>query len=163
MPCILLLFGCYFSCQLFCDPMDCNLPESSVHTFSQARILEWVAISFTRASSWLKDGTHFLHWQEDSLPLSQQGSLPFINTLYILSLLNRRPDTIVGTDYMFLKMYKWYINCGTSILETKWYNLFSHFSWAWCCKNYSVISCIFGSHCRSPYIQYISIEPIQLN
>ena len=53
------------------------------------------------------------HWA------SRQGSLPFINALYILSLLNSRPDTIVGTDYMFLKMYKWYINCGTSILETK--------------------------------------------
>ena len=31
-----------------CDPMDCNLPGSSVHGILQARILEWVAISFSR-------------------------------------------------------------------------------------------------------------------
>ena len=36
--------------QLFCDPMDCSLPGSSVHGISQARILEWVATSFSRGS-----------------------------------------------------------------------------------------------------------------
>ena len=34
-----------------CDPMDCNLAGSSVYRISQARILEWVAISFSRESS----------------------------------------------------------------------------------------------------------------
>ena len=34
------------SCLTLCDPMDCNLPGSFVHGISQARILEWVAISF---------------------------------------------------------------------------------------------------------------------
>ena len=34
--------------QLFCDPMDCSPPGSSVHEISQARTLEWVAISFSR-------------------------------------------------------------------------------------------------------------------
>ena len=32
------------SCPTFCDPMDCNLPGSSVHGIFQARVLEWVAI-----------------------------------------------------------------------------------------------------------------------
>ena len=36
---------------LFCDPMDYSWPGSSVHGISQARILEWVAISFSRGSS----------------------------------------------------------------------------------------------------------------
>ena len=36
---------------LTCDPMNCSLPGSSVHRTSQARILEWVAISFSRGSS----------------------------------------------------------------------------------------------------------------
>ena len=31
-----------------CDPMDCSLPGSSVHRIFQARILEWVAIFFSR-------------------------------------------------------------------------------------------------------------------
>ena len=41
-----------------CDPLDCSLPGSSVHGISQARILEWVGISFSRGSSWLRDWTH---------------------------------------------------------------------------------------------------------
>ena len=39
------------SCPTLCDPMDCSLPGSSVHGIFQARVLEWVAISFSRASS----------------------------------------------------------------------------------------------------------------
>ena len=38
------------SCQTLCNPIDCSLPASSVHGIFQARILEWVAISFSRAS-----------------------------------------------------------------------------------------------------------------
>ena len=34
-----------------CDPMDCSLPGSSVHEIFQARVLEWIAISFSRGSS----------------------------------------------------------------------------------------------------------------
>ena len=37
--------------------MDCSLPGSSVHWVFQARILEWVGISFSRRSSWLRDWT----------------------------------------------------------------------------------------------------------
>ena len=37
--------------------MDCSLPGSSLHGILQARILEWVAISFSRGSSWLRDRT----------------------------------------------------------------------------------------------------------
>ena len=36
------------SCPTLCDPMDCSLPGSSVHGIFQARVLEWVAISFSR-------------------------------------------------------------------------------------------------------------------
>ena len=39
------------SCLTLCDPMDCILPGSSVHWIFQARILEWVVISFSRRSS----------------------------------------------------------------------------------------------------------------
>ena len=45
------------SCLALCDPINCGLPGSSVHRISQARILEWVAISFSRGSSWPRDGT----------------------------------------------------------------------------------------------------------
>ena len=42
---------CAKSCPTPCDPMDCSLPSSSVHEILQARILEWIAISFSRGSS----------------------------------------------------------------------------------------------------------------
>ena len=40
-----------------CDPMDCSLSGSSVHGVLQARILEWVSISFSGGSSWPRDQT----------------------------------------------------------------------------------------------------------
>ena len=45
------------SCPTLCDPMDCSLSGSSVHGIFQARILEWVAVSFSRGSSQPKDRT----------------------------------------------------------------------------------------------------------
>ena len=48
----------WFSRQVMSDShflMDCSLPGSSVHGILQARILEWVAISFSRGSSWPRD------------------------------------------------------------------------------------------------------------
>ena len=39
------------SCPTLCDPMGHSLPGSSVHEISQARTLEWVAISSSRGSS----------------------------------------------------------------------------------------------------------------
>ena len=39
------------SCLTLCDPMDYSLPGSSAHGILQARILEWVAIPFSRGSS----------------------------------------------------------------------------------------------------------------
>ena len=45
------------SCPTLCDTMDCSLPGFSVHGISQARILEWVAISFSRGSSQPRDRT----------------------------------------------------------------------------------------------------------
>ena len=44
-------------CLTLCDPMDYSLPGSSVHGIFQARILEWVTISFSRGSSQPRDGT----------------------------------------------------------------------------------------------------------
>ena len=53
-------WNCYLvtkSCPTLHDPMDCSPPGSSVHGILQARILEWVAISFSRRSSWPGDQT----------------------------------------------------------------------------------------------------------
>ena len=69
---------------LLCSPMDCSLPDSSVHGTFQARILEWVAITSSRGSS-LTQGLnlHLLNWQADSWSWSHLGSPSrlVINTL----------------------------------------------------------------------------------
>ena len=49
------------SCPTLCDPMNYSPPGSSVHEILQARILEWVAICFSRGSSQPRDWTHVLH------------------------------------------------------------------------------------------------------
>ena len=45
------------SCPTLCNHMDCILPGSSIHGISQARILEWIAISFSRGSFQPRDRT----------------------------------------------------------------------------------------------------------
>ena len=46
------------SCLTLCNPMDYSPPSFSVHGIAQARIMEWVAISFFRSSSQSRDQTH---------------------------------------------------------------------------------------------------------
>ena len=62
------------SCSTLCYLLDCSPPASSVHGISQARILEWVAISSSRGI-FATQGSNprLLHWQAGSLPLSHQG------------------------------------------------------------------------------------------
>ena len=55
-PMLLLLLAAQ-SCPTLCSPRDCRPPGSSVHGILQARILEWVAIPFSRGSSQSRDGT----------------------------------------------------------------------------------------------------------
>ena len=49
------------SCPTLCDHMDCSLPQSSVHGIFQARVLEWVAFSFSRGASEPRDWTQVSH------------------------------------------------------------------------------------------------------
>ena len=59
------------SCPTPCDPMDCSPPGSSAHEILQLRILEWVAISFSRGSSWPRDWTCLSCIEADSLHCKQ--------------------------------------------------------------------------------------------
>ena len=63
------------------NPMNYSLSGSSVHGISKAGILEWIAISFSRESSWPRDWTHvscitgsLLHCRQIIYWLSHQGS-----------------------------------------------------------------------------------------
>ena len=59
-PCTCICYCCLVakSCLTLCDPMDCGPPGSSIHGISQARLLEWVAVSVSRGSSQPRDWAH---------------------------------------------------------------------------------------------------------
>ena len=67
------------SCPTLCDPMDSSPPGSSVHGILQARILEWVAMSYSMGSSQPKDQTCVSHvfciGRQVLYHLTHQGSL----------------------------------------------------------------------------------------
>ena len=84
------------SCPTLCNPMHCSLPGSSVHGTFQARVLEWVAISFSRVSSRPRDWTRVSciagnaltsvhnYWENDSFnytDLCQQSDVSAFNML----------------------------------------------------------------------------------
>ena len=69
------------SCLTLCDPMDHSLLGSSVHGILQARILEWVAMPFSRGSSQPKDWTWAPVLQEDSLPFELPRKFPTLGIL----------------------------------------------------------------------------------
>ena len=89
------------SCPALCDTMDCSPPGSSVHGIFQARILHWVAISYSRESFRTRDQNPcLLRWQADPLPLSHKGSpslaiSPFkaLISLEFINLGNKGRDT----------------------------------------------------------------------
>ena len=64
------------SCPTLCSPMDYSLPGSSIHGILQARVLEWVAISFSRGI-FPTQGSNpgLLHCRQTLYHLSHQGSL----------------------------------------------------------------------------------------
>ena len=93
------------SCLTLCDPMDYNLPGFSIHGILQARILEWVAIPFSRGSFWPKDQTWSPTLQADSLPLSHQRSPNHSHSTAQLSLLNNHNHLFDKFPCLILKCY----------------------------------------------------------
>ena len=71
------------SCLTLCDPVDCRLPGFSIHGILQARLLEWVTISFSRGSSRPRDQTQVSHiegrrfnlWATRESPYDKKASL----------------------------------------------------------------------------------------
>ena len=77
----ILIYCCYLvtkSC-LTLWPVDCSPPGSSVRGISQARILELVAISYSRRSSWFRDWTHVSYDGRQILCTSEPRGKPIIN------------------------------------------------------------------------------------
>ena len=84
--------------------MDCSPPGSSVHGILQARILEWVAIPFSRGSSWPRDRT--------------QVFLKYRQILYRLSHLGSPSVWEAWTDLLWYCVFDGHIPKGGSLLES---------------------------------------------
>ena len=114
-------YVCVPSCSVVSDsldPMDCSPPDFSVLRISQARILEWIAISFSRGSFWPKDATRislsFLHWQASPLPLSHLGRSTLKEmSCYTPTIPLRRLDKVIGVnhriDHRGSKGHQWWV------------------------------------------------------
>ena len=86
-------------CLTLCDPMDCSPPGSSAHGILQARVLEWVAIPFSRGSSQPRDRSGSPALQADSLQ-----SEPLEKPMYIC-IKHQKSDKITFFDsklFLFL-------------------------------------------------------------
>ena len=106
-------------CLPLCDPLNCSLPGSPVHAIIQARILEWVAISSSRGSSWSKDWTYIscigmqvLHqWATSEAPKSVcfYFACTFIHIAFKLHIndIIQYLNIISSNNGLFLKLLKW--------------------------------------------------------
>ena len=95
------------SCLTLCDPMGCSPPGSSVHGILQTRILEWVAIPFSRGSSQTRDriqvpcitGRFFTIWIMREAPIfigrtdAEAGALILWTPDVKSQLIGKDPDT----------------------------------------------------------------------
>ena len=98
----------------FCDLMDCSLPGSSFHRFFQARILEWVALSYSRRSSqprnrnWVSCVScigrqilyHWTSWEALEWLVSQSGFLSVI--LFDIRSSPKRAEWVLGLLLLWL-------------------------------------------------------------
>ena len=113
--------------------MDCSPPRSSVHGIFQARILEWVAISFSRGSSGPRNQTwvsciagEFLHCQRNLLPTELQGKPlwpymgEFISGLFILSCWSKCLSLLLSGNFWNQDVCNFQLRYSFSIIFWLW-------------------------------------------
>ena len=71
------------SCPALWDPMDYRPPGSSVHGIFQARILDWVAIPFSRESSWPRDWTWVSYIESKFFNIWARGKIYMCICVYV--------------------------------------------------------------------------------
>ena len=143
------------SCPTLCDPMDCSLPGSSVHGIFQARVLEWVAISFSRGSSWPGNWTQVSHIAGRRFTIWATREALSANQV-----LGENHLDILSSDWLTHKYKSWSMACrclhiiegnACGLFWTKWNNimpsvcrtffpLFEHRYIMWMCND---LMCLF--------------------
>ena len=118
--CVNVYVQSHFSHVQLCDTMDCSPPDSSVHGILQTRILELVAVSFSKRSSQPRIQTHIclLHWQADSLLLSHQGSPCSSLHTFKISLPRKRP-----IQHLFQFVCVFWLHWAFSVAVSRGYSL----------------------------------------
>ena len=116
------------SCPTLCDPMDCSLPGFSVNGIFQAGVLEWVAISFSRGSSWSRDQTQVSCICRQMLyPLKHQGSPTVFSPETSVNLFShwlQSPNQSKGGDrqsvYLCIFLMQAWISPNTNHIDWWW-------------------------------------------
>ena len=109
------------SCSNFCDPVDCSPPGSSVHGILQARILEWVAISFSRDLP--NPEIEPMSPASPASPASQEDSLPSeppgkpINVKHLVLKYFFKASSLVLKSYVTVSKIK-YLHARTEANKT---------------------------------------------
>ena len=137
--------GSVVSNSSLCNPMDYSPPGSSVHGILQARRLEWVAIPFSRGSSWPRDWSQvscsarfYPVWATRDAAEIKMNSYRTYN-LRFTSLLAVANNPIAGSSSSFFAHQGFLIH-------------FDEFNWQWCCYKYQitlhVIVCFIMTECH---------------
>ena len=101
---------------LFCDPMDCSPPGSSIHGLSQAVILEWVAILFSRGSFQPRDRTcvscisrwipyHWVTWEVPAYTWRALITLSMQHAVHLWSCVSSQ-EVLLGAGLLTNVLYK---------------------------------------------------------
>ena len=130
--CLLLFLSHFCHCLFIClvtkscltlwDPMHWNSPGSSIIWISQARILDWVASSFARGSSWPRDWTHICCIADGFFTIKLPRRPFFLIIKSNMILLN-----IFSCDSLFNLKCKVCLNINTSLFMESSYNMNWHF------------------------------------
>ena len=119
-----------------CDPVDCSPPGSSVHGILQARILEWVAVSFSRGTSWPMSPTL---WADASLTELRRKLLQWSARWRLF------PSVLSGglfTYHWVLRVLKYILDTSFFLIRydkgnQSWIFIGRNWCWSW---NYSTLA-----------------------
>ena len=100
-------------CLYVCDPVDHSLPGSSVHGIFQIGLLEWIAMTFSRGSSWPRDWVWKAWWHSAWWYSAEKQKMMIVIILLQFSIsLGTSPSTIPSTKFM-IEGYT-FLNCSST-------------------------------------------------
>ena len=108
------------SCLTLRDPMDCSLPCSSIHGIFQARVLQWVAIFFSRGV-FLTQGSNpgLPHCRQTLYRLSHQGS-PLTQKVFMKNIVKLINTALVAISCSVMSDSFWPHSLGLTRLFCPW-------------------------------------------